>query len=184
MDVLASVTLVALLCLQEEKQSVRIQVPDSDALEVSLPKTWDAKVIQPRPQLPPTLRAAAGDRVPLSLQMTFIPVKPGMFSTSEEIKEAVRKGNTHYVEGSVEKKLEIVQLESKTGEGYYCSFTDSSLVDIKPIPEGKYLKAVSGIFVINRTAIAFTILSNPAASNQVKSALEAVANTAKQEGKR
>jgi hypothetical protein len=106
-----------------------------------------------------------------------------MLSTSEEIKEAARKGNAQYVGGSVEKKMDLVQLESRTGEGYYCSFTDSSLVDVKPIPEGKFLKVASGIFVINRTAIAFTILSNPAAADQMKSALEAVSKTQKQEGK-
>ncbi|HVE40165.1 MAG TPA: hypothetical protein VNM14_09775 [Planctomycetota bacterium] len=183
MNALAAWTIMALLCLQEEKQSVRIQVPDSDALEVSLPKTWDAKIVQPRPQIPPTLRAVAADRAPLSLQMTFIPLKPGKLSTSEEIKEAVRKGNAQFIEGSIEKKMEMLQLESKSGEGYYCSFTDSSLVDVKPIPEGKFLKVLSGIFVINRTAIPFTILSNPSAADQVKAALEAVAKTVKPEGK-
>jgi hypothetical protein len=171
--------LLAALPLQEELQRLKISVPDSDPLEVGLPRTWDAKIVQPRPQFPPTLKAAAPGRTPLSLQMTFLPLKAGKLSTSDEIKDVARKGNAHYVEGSVEKKIELVALESKTGEGYYCTLTDSSLADVNPIPEGKYLKVSSGIFVINRTLITFTILFNPPAAEQAKTALEAVARTAK-----
>ena len=183
MKTIMALCLLAGLSLQEDQQRIKISVPDSDPLEVWLPKTWEAKVVQPRPQIPPTLRAASPDRNPLSLQMTFLPLKPGKLSTSDEIKEVARKGNAPYVEGSVEKKIELVALESKTGEGYYCTFTDSSLADVNPIPEGKYQKVSSGIFVIKRTLITFTILFNPPAAGQAKTALEAIARTAKQEAK-
>jgi hypothetical protein len=171
----------AFLITQDNKQSIRIEVPGSEVYEVELPKKWEAKVIQTRPQIPPTLRVYAPDHSTLSLQMTFIPIKPGKILASDDLKDLVRRGNAQYVDGSVERKLELVSLDSKTGEGYYCSFTDASLVDVKPVPEGKYLKVSSGVFVINRTMVTFTVLFNPAGADDQKAALEAVAKTKKQD---
>ncbi len=175
--------LVASTQERDEKQRVKLEVPDADVIEIEFPKDWEVKKVQPPGGLPPTLRVSPPKRSEMSLQITVMADKEGRFSTPEQIRKTAEMANQRYVAGSVEKKMDLIAMESKTGRGYYASFTDASLVDVSPVPEGKYLKVSSGIFVIGKSAAAFTLLFNAGGETHQKAGLESIARMQKQERK-
>jgi hypothetical protein len=159
---------------RDDAQRIVLPVPDGGTLAIELPKDWKVEKIQPRPTLPPTLRILAPNAAHLSLQVTMMRDKDGKLGTEEELRKTLERSTARFVSGSVEKKQTIVALESKTVKGFHATFTDASLVDTKPVPEGKYLTMTSGILGIGKNVAAFTLLSNEGGEALTKSALEAL----------
>jgi hypothetical protein len=159
---------------RDDAQRIVLPIPDGDTVVIELPKDWKVEKVQPKPTLPPTLRILAPHAAHLSLQLTMMRDKDGKLGSEEELRKTLERSTARFVSGSVEKKQTIVALESKTVKGFHASFTDVSLVDTKPIPEGKYLKMTSGILGIGRNVAAFTLLSNEGGEALAKSALELI----------
>ncbi|HVE40712.1 MAG TPA: hypothetical protein VNM14_12535 [Planctomycetota bacterium] len=166
---------------KDDQQTFRIDGTGHDICEVQLPKAWTAKVIQPHAQVLPVLEASAADSSALTLKMTFFPINPEKVLTSDELKELARKGCAEYVEGSAEKNVDLVSLESKTGEGYYANFTDPSAAN--PVPAGQYARISSGVFRTSQTSVLFTIYFNTPGIELQKKALESVGRIRKVESK-
>jgi hypothetical protein len=152
------------------KKNVELAIPGGDRISIRVPNQWTHKVIQPDPSLPPTIKIASpADSV--SLQITFMPDPDGLFSTKEGVDRAVTSANRRYVEGSVEKKIDLIQLDSKAVRGCYSTFTDAKAAAAKAPKKGEFVKVTSGVFVVQKQGAVFTLLSNDTTSADYKIAL-------------
>ena len=159
---------------RDDAQKIVLQIPDGDTIVIAVPKDWKVDKIQPDPSLPPTLRIVPPKASDLSLQVTMMADKEGKFRTENDLRKTLERSTQRFVSGSVEKKQTIVAMESKTVKGFHASFTDASLVDTKPVPEGKFLLMTSGIFGIGKNVAVFTLLGNEGGEALRQAALEAL----------
>jgi hypothetical protein len=164
---------VSTLSSAEEPQVINVTVPKADKIAIRIPPAWKQTVIQPTPQLPPTVKIESADHA-LSLQLTFIPDAEGRFATQESVDRVVTQANQQYVGGSVEKRLTLTQLVSKNGHGCYSTFTDADLVGVANPPAGQFRNVLSGVIVIQKQAAAFTLLSNSTTSPEYREALQII----------
>ncbi|HSI11550.1 MAG TPA: hypothetical protein VK961_05875 [Chthoniobacter sp.] len=159
----------------EEPQILHITIPKGDKLAVRIPPAWKQTVIQPKPELPPTVKIESADHA-LSLQLTFIPDLEGRFATKEGVDRLVTGVNQRYVAGSVEKRLTLTQLVSKVGHGCYSTFTDADLVGVPNPQAGQFRNALSGVIVVQKQIAAFTLLSNSTTSPEYQQAIQIISD--------
>jgi hypothetical protein len=172
---------LGLLCLAaapQDSQKVAVEVQDGDPVVFEFPKEWRVVKVQPQPELPTTLKISAPNAREMNFLITIIADKEGKFRTEDDIRKTFVQSVQGLVAHSVEKRLDLKTLESRSAKGYYGSFTDASLVDVKPIPEGKYPKLTTGMLAIGKTAATFTILTNDAGEAHQKAALAVLGKVA------
>lgn len=157
----------------DENRTITVSVSDAQSVSLVVPEKWKHTVIQPIPQFPPTVKLVAADDL-ITLLITFVPDPEGRFTTREGIDRAVTESNQQYLSGSVEKRLELTQLESKQVRGCYTKFTDAALVAIAEPRKGQYRNVVSGLFVVDRQAATFTLLTNDTALADYRTALKII----------
>src|SRR5437660_784417 len=143
----------------DESESVTVSVPRGDKLLIRIPQGWQHVMVQPTPDLPPSVRITALSNS-VSLQITFLPDPEGRFTTRESVDRAATQANQHYVAGSVEKRLTLTQIVSTNGHGCYATFTDGELAAAPRIPKGEFKNVMSGLFVVKRQLATFTLLTN------------------------
>lgn len=142
-----------------DDQVVNVAVPKADQVAIRLPATWKQTIIQPRQDLPPTVMVVS-DADALTLQLTFLPNLDGRFDTKDSVDRVVTQANQQYVSGSVEKRFGLTQLDSHSGHGCYSTFTDADFVGMETLPDGQFRYVASGLFVVGKQAVAFTLLTN------------------------
>ena len=157
----------------DDAQTVTVTVPKGDKLAIRIPAAWQQSVIQPKPELPPTVKLTTVANT-VSLQITFVPDTEGRFVTKESVDQAATEGNQQYVAGSVEKSISLTQLVSNSVRGCYATFTDADLAGVTAPKNGQFRIAVSGVFVIKKQVAAFTLLSNNTTSAEYQQALKIV----------
>jgi len=145
----------------------------SPKIAIRIPSEWKQTVIQPAPDLPPTVRLATADNA-LTLLISFIPDPDGRFATRENVDRIVTGANQQYVAGSVEKRLTLTLLVSNSVRGCYSTFTDADLAALPNPPPGQYRNVLSGILVIRKQAASFTLLSNSTTSPEYRQALQII----------
>lgn len=96
----------------------------------------------------------------VSLQISFLPDPHGEFAIARQRKEFIVRSFQHYVTGSVEQAMQFEELESRTGAGTYCIFTDASVVGKTKLPPNEYLNSTTGLKAWRGCFAVFTILSN------------------------
>jgi len=173
MKMLLPALVLILAAAVPQEQKVAVAVTDGDPVLFEFPKEFRVMKIQPKPELPTTLKITNGNQKDLSVLVTIIPDKENKFQTEDDVRKAAVQSLQYLASHSVEKRMDLKSFENRTVRGFYSSFTDESLVG-KPIPEGKYLKVTSGLFAIGRTAATFTILYNDSGDAPHKAVLEAL----------
>ena len=158
----------------EDKQLCEVVIPKGDKILIRVPNQWTHTVVQPEPDLPPMVTILSPTKS-VSIQITFLPDPNGIFSTKESVDRAVTQANQQYVEGSVEKKINLIQLESKSVRGCYSIFTDAEVANAKEQKKGEFAKVTSGVFVIKKQGAVFTLLSSDSNSEEYKLALRTIA---------
>jgi hypothetical protein len=171
--IVACLALGSTLLPAEEPQVISVTIPKADKIAIRIPSTWKQTVTQPSPQLSPTVKIESADRS-LSLQLTFIPDPEGRFATKESVDRLVTGANQQYVAGSVEKRLTLTQLVSSTGHGCYSTFSDADLAGVPTPPPGQFGNVLSGVFVIQKQAASFTLLSNTTTSPEYRQAIQII----------
>jgi hypothetical protein len=159
----------------DEFQSLSVSVPKGEKLSVRIPPAWRHTVLQPAPNLPPTLKITTLSNS-VSLQITFLPDPEGRFATRETADRAATQANQHYVAGSVEKRLTLTQIVSTNGHGCYATFTDADLADVPHPRPGEFKHVVSGLFVIKKQLATFTLLTNDPKSAEYRQALQIISD--------
>jgi hypothetical protein len=100
-----------------EWQTVKVTVPKGDKMAIRIPATWKQMVLQPKPELPPSVMINTADNG-LLFQLTFLPDPDGRFATKESVEKTVAKLTEQYVAGSVEKRLApLTPIVSSLGHG-------------------------------------------------------------------
>ena len=158
-----------------EFQSLSVTVPKGENLSVRIPPAWRHTVLQPAPNLPPTLKITTLSNS-LSLQITFLPDPEGHFATRESADRAATQANQHYVAGSVEKRLTLTQIVSTNGHGCFATFTDADLAGVPHPRPGEFKNVVSGLFVIKKQVATFTLLTNDNKSAEYRQALQVISD--------
>ncbi len=156
-----------------DQQKFEVTIPEGDKISIRVPNQWTHSVIQPEPTLPPTVTILSPTKT-VSIQITFLPDPRGFFTTKESVDRAVTNANQRYVEGSVEKKTNLIQLESKIVRGCYAAYTDAAVAAAKTPEKGEYAKVASGVFVIRKQGAVFTVLSNDTTGDDYKLAFRTI----------
>jgi hypothetical protein len=105
------------------------------------------------------------------LQLTFLPDPDARFTSSWNRKELMNENFRDHVPDSVEKAMQFVELDPRTGMGTYCVFTDASLVGKTKLPPGEYLNATTGVKAWPGVVVVFSLVSNDTTSKEYKSLL-------------
>jgi len=161
--------------LADQSPSFTVAVPKGDKLLVRIPQTWQHKIFQPSPDLPPTVKIGTLSNS-VSLQITLLPDPEGRFATQESVDRAATLANHHYVAGSVEKRPTLTQIVSTNGHGCYAVFTDAQLAASPTPPKGEFRNVVSGVFVINKQLATFTLLTNDPKNAESRQALQIISD--------
>jgi hypothetical protein len=103
-----------------------------------------------------TLTAPATVNASGIVNLTFVPKEEPV--TKEQLKEAVQALGEKFVDQSVEKKKTLREFSVAQGYGYYCVFTDASMVGQPPKKDAFKVVAV-GIIHVNDDLLATIGLS-------------------------
>lgn len=167
------------LAAPQDAQRIGVEVQDGDPVVFEFPREWRVQKVQPGPGLPTTLKISAPNAKEMNFLITIIADKDGKLQTEDDLRKTFVQSVQAFLPHSVEKRLDLKTLESRTAKGFYGAFTDASLVGAKaPLPDGKYLKMTSGMLSIGKTAATFTILHNDGGEAHQKAALAAVSRVA------
>lgn len=153
---------------------VYVSVPGiGDAVLFSY-KWWDTKIIQPSPDLPPTVKmtSKAGEE-PLSFSLTFIPNKTGKSITEDESADTVYRMASRYAPSSIEKKVQLRKLDTTIGPGIYASFNEEKYRNSKP-PAGQYSSITVGQATHSKIVVGFTVLTNGSKSKALEEAFNII----------
>lgn len=144
----------------ENVNPVYIEIPNvGDGVLLSY-KWWDFTVIQPGPDLPPTVKMVSkvGEE-PISFSITFIPNVSGKKISLEESADTVFNMASRYVAGSIEKEVKLKKLDTTIGPAVFASFTDEKYLQ-KQIPSGEFSTITVGQAAHSKVVVGFTILTN------------------------
>jgi len=118
----------------------------------------------------PAVQLAAKEKISASL--IFGPDPERELGTTRARAEKMVEAFQNYVEGSVEKAMQFEELESKTGAGTFCVFTDAKLVGQKEFPPGEYLHVTTGLKVWPGVVVIFRIFCNDLESPEYQAVMK------------
>jgi hypothetical protein len=140
------------------------------SFNVSAPATWQDEVQQPPQQgLPPTILFTPATGKPFQVLLTPIwkpspdvptPSKDALRQRVER-SAAELKGNGERVAG----EIKVVEIQGKTGSGYYISATDKA-----PGP-GEFKHLTQGLIMVSELMVTFSVLTNDGQQQVVRDAL-------------
>jgi hypothetical protein len=143
---------------------------DHGKLEIAIPESWQSDVRQPPNGLPPTLHFVPGSGQPFEILVT--PLWPmngrALKSDAASIRTGVEQSATEAQSQAVEKHIEVKELKSNSGTGFYFAATD------RAPPPGEYKHLVQGVLPISDLLLSFTILTNDGQGAVVEQALTAL----------
>jgi hypothetical protein len=139
-------------------------------MAIALPAGWTHAVDRPPAGIPPTVDITAPGGT--FVKITFMQDPKGQFSKSDKLDKQVTKANQQYVSNSVEKRVVLQRLASKSGPGVYSVFTDPKLVSVAKPPAGEFRNVSSGALSAGRQVLIFAVRSNSTDSDEYKQALD------------
>ena len=159
---------------EPDPAALTVAVPGGDSLAIRVPKGWKCDAGKPAPEAPPTVDFTSPGGI--QAKLTMMADAEGRFVTPEAVDELVTIANQHFAENAIEKTPKLIRIKAKVGHGAYCIFTDSKLVGVSTPAEGEIRNVTSGVFVIGKQAVIFTILSNDITSDEYRAALDLISN--------
>jgi hypothetical protein len=106
------------------------------------------------------------------INIVFVPKEEPM--TKDDVRDKVLTIADQFVDASVEKKKVLHDFALTSGYGYYCLFTDASLVDKPPEKEKYKIVAVGMIHLTDELAAAVSFLADDAKSPEFAAMMKAV----------
>jgi hypothetical protein len=103
----------------------------------------------------------------------FLPDLKGQLSTRASLQARMGELSQAYLEGSVEKTMELNFFDAPTGPVAWASFTDRSLVG-RPIPEGQKLISTTGLRSWKGAFLFFTLLADSVETASSRQAMDIV----------
>ena len=170
-----------LLCLiattaiaQTDTAERRFALPDHGNFVITVPRDWKDQLRQPPDRSPPTIVFGPGSGKPFHVVMIPIwpPTKEHALPSRDQVRAAIERGAQEAGSQAVEKELRAVELQGRSGAGFYFSATDRA-----PKP-GEYKFLTQGSILVGKLVVNFTILTNDGQEAVVKQALEALKSAA------
>lgn len=159
---------------KDSVEPINVKIPGVGEGALLSFKWWDSRIIQPRPDLPPTVKMTSkSGEEPISFSISFIPNKSGNKISLEESADTVFQMASRYVTGSVEKKVNLTKLDTSIGPAVYASFTEEKYLNA-PIPKGEYSSITVGQAAHSKIVVGFTILTNGTDSKVLIDALNII----------
>jgi hypothetical protein len=149
--------LLALLLTASAARSATFDVGLRGTYTISAPKDWTLSTqTEEDSGLAVTLTAPASVNASGIVNLTFIPKDEPV--TKEQLKDAVLALGEKFADQSVEKKKTLREFQSSQGYGYYCVFTDASLVG-QPTKKDSFKVVAVGIIRVTDDLLATVGLS-------------------------
>jgi hypothetical protein len=167
-------TVASAVAADSDVPPLTIQVPGGDKMTVKIPVGWKYSIDRPSAGIPPTVDFSVPNGS--HLKITFMADAKGQFTKPDELDKLVTKGNQHYVADSVEKRITLQRLASKSGPGVYSVFTDPKLVGMAKPAAGDWRYVSSGAIAIGRQIVIFSLLSNSTDNDEYRQALDFLSN--------
>ena len=148
----------------------RYTLPDHGQFVIQVPRDWHDELRQPPNRLPPTIVFGPASGKPFQILMTTLwPATKGRPPQSRAQLHASVERAAQAVKGqAVERELQVVEFQGRSGPGFYFSATD-------PAPKpGEYRFMTQGILQVGGLSVTFTILTNEGQAGVVKQALAAL----------
>ena len=159
---------------QTDTAERRFALPDHGNFVITVPRDWKDQLRQPPDRLPPTIVFGPGSGKPFHVVMTPIwpPTKDHALPSRDQVRAAIERGAQEAGSQAVEKELRVVELQGRSGAGFYFSATDRA-----PKP-GEYKLLTQGSILVGKLVVNFTILTNDGQEAVVKQALDALRSAA------
>ena len=159
---------------QTDTAERRFALPEHGNFVITVPRDWKDQVRQPPDRLPPTIVFGPGSGRPFHVVMTPIwpPTKEHALPARDQVRAAIERGAQEASSQAVEKELRVLELQGRSGAGFYFTATDRA-----PKP-GEYKFLTQGSILVGKLVVNFTILTNDGQEAVVKQALDALKNAA------
>ena len=153
--------------------SLLVPVASADTLAIRIPPDWKKGDHQPQGTSPVLLDLSSPGG--LQVKLAIIADPDGRFSSPEALDELVTMASQQFVANSIEQTPKLSRLATKVGVGAYCTFTDARMVGVATPAAGEFRNVTSGVYVIGKQAVIFTILSNNTTSPDFLAAIDLIA---------
>ena len=152
----------------------RFALPDHGNFVIQVPRDWKDQVRQQPNRVPPTIAFGPGSGNPFQFMVTPIwpPTKDHSLPSRDQVRATVERGAQEARSQAAEKELRIVELQGRSGMGFYFSATDRA-----PKP-GEYKILTHGMILVGQLVVSFTLLTNDGQEAVIKQALEALKGAA------
>jgi hypothetical protein len=131
-------------------------IPGTCMLRFAVPGGWDVQARSPSVGVVSlTLQPEAGLRAKVLISGTAEKGSSELKSTSD-IKRAVKMMGEALLSGTVEKRLELVRVDGRSGAGFFYSLTDKRT----ELPEGEFRHMTQGIMAVGSMRLAVTVLAD------------------------
>lgn len=107
-----------------------------------------------------------------SVELLFLPDPEGQFTSARARREKMVEMLADYVGQSREKGMQFEELDSRTGAGTYCVFTDTTLLGKEKLPPGEYLHLTAGLKIWPGVVVIFRFFSNDTASTEYRALMK------------
>jgi hypothetical protein len=148
----------------------RFALPEHGQFVIPVPADWKGQMNQPANRMPPTITFTPASGKPFHVLMTAIwpAAKDGQPQSRDQLRATVQRGVDGARTQAVEKELQVVEFQGRTGPGFYFSATDRA-----PKPD-EYKFLTQGVVRVGELSVTFTILTNDGQDAIVKQALDAL----------
>jgi hypothetical protein len=171
-----SVTLLALLVTATAVAQTnttaprRFTLPEHGQFVIQVPADWKGEMSQPANRMPPTITFTPASGKPFHILMTTIwsATKDRTPQSRDQVRATVQRGVDGARTQAVEKELQVVEFQGRTGPGFYFSATDRA-----PKPD-EYKFLTQGVVRVGELSVTFTILTNDGQEAIVKQVLDAL----------
>jgi len=177
----------AVMVLHAEKHE--FQMTPKDTYSVEDTEEWKATVERYRPlyyadvDIRPTKGSSFSLKLYFKTNMRSF-MDDNRFDSPEAMKSMVIESSKGYLKHSVEKTIEVEEINPKGQYGFMTTITDASLVG-KPIPKDEFLYMVRGMVCLSESglkgsSLGFSLMTNSTNSPETKKIMDYIYDFAKE----
>ena len=133
-----------------------VPLPEHGTFKLNVPAAWTVEVIQGGATTPPSIavRPAKGKAFEIVVAPLWRPRPDVPLPTRGSMQEQLMRGVENIQPQAVEKEINLIEFQGKTGPGFYFTVTDKA-----PKPKG-YKYMTQGLLSVSELLVVFTALSN------------------------
>jgi hypothetical protein len=164
----------------ETKRELRLSL--DDRFTVADTEKWTVKVEKELPLRLADVRVEPKKDSSFSLMLYLKCDTPDLaaYDSPERIEQSVRSSSEKYLGATVEKKVELKQLNVKGWYGWYTVLTDAKLAKLADIPEGEFKYITRGMVRLSKDSVlGFSLMTNDLGGPEYKQLLDYISSFVK-----